>query len=148
MMIRKVELSELDNVIALGRLFFAESSVFTAPLNPASFKATWTQIYASGMGTIIGLYDGDTLCGGIGAMSVPDYLTGEMVANEFFLYVAKKYRGKGIRIIREYERWAKEKGCVKTRLVHLVDSMPDKLRSFYAKIGYREIETLHEKRLI
>jgi GNAT superfamily N-acetyltransferase len=66
-------------------------------------------------------------------------------STEIFWYVRKGYRGRyGIDLIEEYEQWAKQKGCKRIRMIHLVDLMPDKLKRFYERRGYKEIETVYE----
>ena len=144
MIIRNMDISEIDKLTEGAREFFSESEAFHGEFCPEIFKVTWEFIYESNQGVIIVLDDNGEIAGAIGGMAVPDCITGILSATEMFWYTRKQHRGQGLRLLSAYEAWAKERGCKKVRMVHLYDLMPDKLRKLYEKRGYREIETTYE----
>ena len=75
----------------------------------------------------------------------PDPNTGEMLATEFFWFVNPESRGSGLKLLKVFEKWAKEKGCKKVIMVHLSDSMPEKIRNIYLRFGYKVAETHYIK---
>ena len=50
--------------------------------------------------------------------------------------------------LQRLEQWAKEKGCAEIRMGHLSDLNPEKVRRFYQRMGYRQVETNYAKRLV
>ena len=146
-MIRTLEISELDKLSDGVKQFFLESDMFRGNFNIEYFKMFWTAIYKSNVGIIFVLVDGkDEILGAIGGVISPDCITGILVSSEMFWYVVREYRGRGgLSLINRYEQWASEMGCKKMRMVHLSDLMPKKLKLFYEKRGYSEIETVYEK---
>ncbi len=70
-----------------------------------------------------------------------------MIAVETFWFVAPEHRGIGIRLFNAFEKWAKDNQCSKTAMIHLTDSMPERLEQLYLKRGYRLIEKHYVKDL-
>jgi GNAT superfamily N-acetyltransferase len=84
--------------------------------------------------------EADEVTGCIGGVIYPDLYSGSLVATEFFWFVREQKRGPGIRLYKAFEDWAREQGCSQIRMVHLMDSMPDKLAKFYTHFGYEPSE--------
>ncbi len=144
MIIRRMDISEIDKLTDGAKEFFKESSTFKGEFCPEIFMSTWEFLYKTDQGIIFVLDNEGEIAGGIGGMAIPDCITGILSATEAFWYTRKEHRGQGLRLLTAYEAWAKERGCKKVRMVHLSDLMPDRLRRFYEKRGYREIETTYE----
>ena len=108
------------------------------------FKRTWKTFIDGGLGTIFVL---DDFHGALGAIAYPDPNNGEMLATEMFWLVLKEHRGKGLRLLQRFESWAKEKECSRVIMVHMTDSMPDRLKQVYEHRGYEEMETHYIKEL-
>jgi len=87
------------------------------------------------------------LKGAIGFIVAPDLHENRMVAIETFWFVAPQYRGIGRELMAAFEKRAKELGCNRTAMIHMVDSMPDILKAFYEKNGYRLVECHYVKDL-
>ena len=111
------------------------------------FKSVWSSLITSGMGVIFGIWSSGKLVGAIGGMCHPDIYGSDLVAEEFFWFVSESYRKDGIRLYRTFENWARERGAKTLQMVHLSDSMPDKLKKFYLRSGFAEIETRYAKSL-
>jgi GNAT superfamily N-acetyltransferase len=58
-----------------------------------------------------------------------------------------EYRGGGKELMFAFEKKAKELGCQRTAMIHMVDSMPDILENFYLKNGYKLIEKHYVKEI-
>lgn len=141
-MIRQATLEDLPHILHLGEQF-AKASKFIR-YDPQIALATWTTLLNSGMATIFILKDYQ---GMLGAMAYPDPNSGELTATEFFWWVDPVARGQGLQLLEAYEAWAEEKGCTRAIMVHLADSMPQRLQSLYRRRGYEEMETHFVKEL-
>lgn len=144
-MIGILQSHEIDKLIPLARAFIAESTE-DIPFNENHFKATWTQLLASKVGTVLKYEKDNEIVGVLGFMIYPDMLSGLTVATEAFWFVRKENRGAGLRLLEEFEYTAKNMGAKQIRMAHLKNLMPEKLRSIYLKRGYIEIETTYEKK--
>jgi GNAT superfamily N-acetyltransferase len=83
----------------------------------------------------------------LGALIFPDVNSSDLVATEMFWYSDKNARGCGLALFSAFERWAKENGAKHAIMVHLSNSMPEKLRRFYGKKGYCEVDTHYMKEI-
>uniref|UniRef100_A0A6H1ZL20 Putative acetyltransferase n=1 Tax=viral metagenome TaxID=1070528 RepID=A0A6H1ZL20_9ZZZZ len=135
-MISKAVKKDLKKLIGMATRF-AGSSKFTR-FNPEIFVQTWENLFDMGIGVI---FIFDDFKGMLGAIKYPDPNSGEMTATEMFWWVDPEYRGKGNRLLTEYEKWANENDCSRAIMVHLSDIMPEKLKAFYNRKGYIEMET-------
>lgn len=148
MMIRPVTPEELAGLEPLAEEFYA-SSAFLKKFDMARFVEFWVGFLENGLGAFFGLFDEGKPVGAIAGLVYPEPYSGDLVATEFFWYVGKQFRRGtgGVRLYREFERWAIEKGCTQIRMVHLMDSMPEEVARFYRKLGFKSIETHYAKDL-
>lgn len=83
--------------------------------------------------------------GAIGFIISNDLHSGEKIAIETFWFVPPEHAGIGGELFKVFEAEAKKAGCKKTAMIHLVDSYPERLKSFYEKNGYRLLESHYIK---
>ncbi len=133
--------------LAPGAQEFYASSKFLRTFDIDKFVTFWKNMIESGMGVIIAAWDEGEPIGAIGAMAFPDPYSGEIVVQEFFWFVRPNHRGAGLRLYYALEKWAIEKGARVIRMVHLMDSMPEKLSRVYGRLGFEMVETLYSKEL-
>lgn len=135
-----------DTIQFLGNRFVEEGKL-PGSFRPEFFRKTWGLIFKMGMGAIWKLEIDGKLAGGFGGMIHPDMNDGELVAQEAFWYVIKEHRGgmQGVRLKHAFEDWAAMKGAKRILMTHLKCSMPEKLKAFYERQGYREMETTYVK---
>jgi GNAT superfamily N-acetyltransferase len=147
---RQVGIGELESVAELAVEFYA-SSKFLRGFNREHFVTLWTSILSTESGVIFALFDGDIVAGAIAGTVYPEAYSNEKIAQEWFWFLRSAYRGKAlasVQLYKRFERWAKEKGCVEIRMGHLSDLMPEKVASFYRRLGYSQVETNYSKRLV
>ena len=84
--------------------------------------------------------DEGVIQGSIGFLISEDLHDGKKIAIETFWFVDPTYRGIGKQLFNKFEEVAKELGCKKLAMIHLADSYPDSLKSFYEKNGYKLLE--------
>lgn len=151
MELRPLAVEDLILCEPFGKAFMAEGHV-EGDFSLATFCEHWGAFLRADIGTIIGLWDGIELKGGIGGLITPDVNSGKPVASELFWYIAPDARGSGlaIRLLKEFQQWARSRGATRLRLVHLLqpDEQPDglgvKLAALYHRMGLKAIEVAYD----
>jgi GNAT superfamily N-acetyltransferase len=107
----------------------------------------WLQLIHSGVGEIFALKQNDKIIGAIGFIIYPSLEDGVSTCSEAFWYVDEKYRGKGLSLLLKLQKYAKSKGAKRLLMIHLENSMPDKLKKLYIRLGFKQIESIYMKEL-
>lgn len=100
-----------------------------------------------GIAHVLVIDDDGVIKGALGFIVAPDLHEDVTVAVETFWFVLPEYRGGGKELMFAFEKMAKELGCKRTAMIHMVDSMPDTLETFYQKNGYKLIEKHYTKEI-
>ena len=82
--------------------------------------------------------------GVIGAILFKHPFSGELVVSETFWWVDPEHRGAGIRLMREAERWAMERGA---RKMQMGEPAGSEMAKFYERAGYAPIEATYQREL-
>jgi len=147
--IRALTVKELPQCKVFGQQFMAEKAL-PGTFNLKHFTATWTTFLASGQGVIYGLWNSETLVGGLGGFLFPDLNTGEQTVIEAFWFVRNEDRGTTwpVRLVHAFRKWGKKRGAQRFRMVHLLmdgeDPSTVKFAGFYQKLGLRPIEVSYD----
>lgn len=106
----------------------------------------YVSMIKGGWGVVFALKnDAGEMVGGLGAIKAPDLHCGYMTAIETFWFTNPDSRGHGLLLLDAFEAWGKEFGCRRFAIVHLVDSMPERLSVLYKRRGYKLIESHYVK---
>ncbi len=143
-MIRRVTEKEIPLLYSLAESFCA-SSAFIDPFDRDYFTQVWTALITKEIGVIFLLEEQERVVGMLGGIKYPDLQNGTMTATECFWYVLPEKRGRGMSLLSAFEKWADSQGCKKKIMVHLMDSMPEKLKRVYEHKGYRAVEVHYVK---
>jgi GNAT superfamily N-acetyltransferase len=144
-MIRLATIEDLPRLEACAREFYA-SSKFLDRFDLARFVGAWELWITAGMGAVFLAEENGEVIGALGGMVYPEPYSGALIATEFFWFVRDGHRGgPGLRLYKAFEQWAREKGCAHIRMVHLMDSMPEKLTKVYARLGFEAAEVHYTK---
>ena len=144
-LIRQVVLSDLSNLGELARTFLASSQTLQIEdFDLGKFISTWSALITSGIGVIfiVGNFEG-----AIGGIVRQDIYGDKWVGEELFWFVKPESRGVGIALYQEFEQWCGLHGASSMQMVHINDLMPGKVRNFYLRSGFREVETRYAKSL-
>jgi GNAT superfamily N-acetyltransferase len=139
--IRRAEVFEdLVKLLPLASEFYA-SSKFLKRFDEQRFIALWTELI-NNAGVIFLLEQDRIVTGALGGALYPDAYSSDLVATEFFWFVTESARGGrgGIALYRSFEDWARDRGAAEIRMVHLLDSMPEKLERVYKHFGFQPVE--------
>ena len=148
-MIRQATIADLPKMETRAREFFAASK-YLGEFDIEGFTESWTVLFNIGGVIFVAEQDGQ-LVGAIGALIHPEMYGKKgqkrIIAEELFWFVGAEYRRTGVALYREFERWALAGGASELQMVHLLDSMPDKVARFYEHEGYAAAETRYIKRV-
>jgi GNAT superfamily N-acetyltransferase len=130
----------IDNVerIKWGVVEFAKS--IDVDCDPDQYIRQWNIFIQTGIGKLWCLDKDGIIIGGIGGIVVPDILTGKSMMVELFWYVTPEHRNRGILLFNTMEEYV-DIHSLKWAMIHMERSMPDKLKLFYTKRGFRLLET-------
>lgn len=91
--------------------------------------------------------DDGLINGALGGLIHRDLYGERLIVEEMFWFMRPDTRGGGVRVYRAFESWAKARGAVSIQMVHLLDSMPEKVERFYKAIGFKAAEVRYIKAL-
>lgn len=141
-------LKEMKESELLGPSFFNECGL-PGTFKHEAFLHNWTLFLEKNIGAMWALVKGDKILGVLGGILAPDMNNGDMMAVETFWYVLPEARGSldSIRLLMTFEIWAQNVGAKRIMMAHLLSSMPEKLKEYYEKRGYRALEINYVKEL-
>lgn len=144
-MIERLKIEDIESLGTIAKNFFA-STKFLNNFDMEVFKKSWSYFLENDIGVIFVSRnsEGEPI-GTIGGCKCPDVNTGALSAMEFFWFVNPECRGDGLKLLKRFEKWAKEEGCKSVTMVHLSDSMPEKVKHVYERFGYAAAETHYIK---
>lgn len=145
--IRQAEIADLPKLAAGAAEFYAASEFLTS-FDIGRFCETWSSLI-SGANGVIFLEEGDDglINGALGGIIHRDIYGEALIAEEGFWFMRPDMRGGGVKVYRAFENWAKARGAVSLQMVHLLDSMPEKVARFYRAVGFKAVETRYTKTL-
>jgi len=150
-MIKNINTTEqLSELIEILQNFYKIMQYNKVPItkeNKALWVNRWKNLLDSKNGEILGLFRDDKIIGAIGFVFFPSLEDGVLTCSEAFWYVDEEHRGKGLSLLLHLEKIAKSRGAERLLMIHLNNSMPDKLKSVYERLGFKCIETIYMKQL-
>lgn len=144
-MIRVAQDSDRLAILDMCRKFHTESGV-KLTFNQAVAISTIDQVIASNDALALVLDLDEAIRGIFAAAIVPNMFSIERCSHELMWWVDPSYRGRGaLKMLTEYEAWAKAKGCAAVNMVGLgADPATTRL---YERCGYIAQERHFLKRL-
>jgi GNAT superfamily N-acetyltransferase len=144
--IRPLAPCELARLEDCAREFYAASR-WLGTFEPERFRQIWTELLSTGAGVIFAALDHGAVIGAIGGIVHREIYGPRMIAEEFFWFVRPGARGAGVALYRRFEEWARAKGAHQLHMVHMCDSMPEKVARFYLRSGFEPAEIRYGKDL-
>lgn len=144
---KESELEELSEVL----LNFYAMMPYTKEKDTVKWRITWEskwkKLIDAGAGAILALKKSGKIIGGIGMMFFPALEDDVVTCGEAFWYVDEKERGGGLKLLLKAQKYAKEMGARRMTMIHLSNSMPNRLKGLYERLGFKEIETHYMKEI-
>jgi GNAT superfamily N-acetyltransferase len=141
---RPATLADVDAIVAMGARFLAQS-VYRGHLadNPAQVRALAQQLIDAPHGDVLVVDADGTLVGMLALLAYAHHLSGEWVAGEVAFWIDPAYRGLGLRLLRDAERWARAHGAAR---LELIAPTPD-VETLYTRLGYAPIERTYQREM-
>jgi GNAT superfamily N-acetyltransferase len=130
--------------------FGKDSEVFKSIGGDADYAVKfYTDMMSMGLAVEFVAEENGEIAGALAAIKGRENHSGSWFAVETFWFVNPAVRSKGVgtALLDAFEQWAKEEGCAYTAMIHMVDSQPEILKSFYEKKGYKLTELHYIKPL-
>jgi len=147
--VRALEVGDLSRLAALAPEFLEEFYGWRTSCNTEQLEAKWARLYASGVGIVFGLFEGDDLVGALGGFLYQDFYDGEWVAADLGWFVKKASRRglKPLLLLRLFEQWAKCKGAERITFTTILNpKAPGEIQDF-RRLGYAPRQVVFGKHL-
>lgn len=132
----------------IGPRFFEECKV------PGTFQFSiwynsWKNLLKANYGVMWKLEVSDNIVGALGGIVAPDLNDGELTGTEMFWYVLPEFKSTigTIRLLETFEKWARDIGCKRIHISHLLLPNSEKFDNFIEKRGFKMVEVLYVKTL-
>lgn len=146
MIVRPAEWGDLDRVVEMLRAFHAEAEKEAQA--PFSEEAVW--LTCRGMldseAAFLGLLEAaEGPVGVLGGLCHRLWYSTARAAQEVFWYVEPRHRGQGVRLLRAFEAWARERGVGHPAMIGLANERSEGMDRLYRRLGYEPVERLYRK---
>lgn len=141
MNIRQATLTDMPEIIRMGRLFWSQTPYNEIALCPDSLIETCAVMIDAGL-LLIADIDGVT-AGAVGAVASPLYANKSvLVAAELFWWVEPQFRNSGVGklMLKSIEDAARAAGVYRFTMAAFDDIEIDKASSIYQRFGYKPTE--------
>jgi GNAT superfamily N-acetyltransferase len=95
--------------------------------------------------TAIALWHNDKLVGLLTACVFPFFATGKLLAHQIFIYIIPGHRGAYIRLMRAFEKWAKNKGATRISASALLRENGLKQMKLLERMGYKPDDVYYSR---
>jgi len=146
--LKRIEANEVPDFLeACGPLLQSSgiSGAFCLPTATAAWKEALEREY----GFISADVEGLKIRGVIAGFANFDFERNCLVAVEAHWYVLPEHRGStiGIRLLRQFEKWAMLKGCKQIVCAYTPATAPNFMPEMYAKLGYTKEKVLRTREI-
>jgi GNAT superfamily N-acetyltransferase len=145
--IRTLKVSELA-MLADGATEFYAASRWLGRFDAERFRVIWTELLGTGAAVIFVALAANAITGALGGIVHQEIYGDRLIAEEFFWFARPEHRGAGVALYRAFEEWARVRGAAALQMVHLFDSMPEKVARFYLRTGFEPVEMRYQKDLL
>ena len=145
-MIRWATEGDIPVLVSMAKSFIEEHYSDTLTFNATHTREMLKRLIESPSGfLLVSDRDGIGVVGTIGVIVYDHPFTGQALCSEMFWWVEKPFRGKadGMRLLRHAEKWVKTN---RIPWMHMV-APNDRVKAFYKRLGYSELETHFHKAL-
>ena len=146
-MIRKASLSDIPRLVGMGKRFIAETEYHgKISENETALTETMTGLVSSEHSRVLVADDGQPF-GMIGVFVFSHPFSAQRIGCESFWWIEPEHRGthSGVRLLKEAERWAKQRGAERMIMVHPAGA--SRVGRIYELLGYDKLEEQYQKDL-
>lgn len=147
MIVRDIPEVEIESVLKFG-CSYSENQTVAGGLDAGYYVRKFKELYRKGVAHIFGMFsDAGKLAGALGFFVVPNLFNREIHAIQNFWYVAPEFRGRGLLLLKEYERQARKLGCTRMQMPHQLKRQPENFGKFFERYGFEAQEVSYYKTL-
>ena len=138
-MIRWATKEDVPSLLVMAEQFMGEYYAETLPFNAESMTTLLEGLIDNPSGFLLVSEQEGKAVGTIGVLVYDHPFTGQACSSELFWWVEPAARGSidSMRLLRHAEKWVKTN---RIPWMHMV-APNDRLKSFYKRLGYSELET-------
>lgn len=141
-MIRTATREDIPRIVEMGLRFHRESTYRNhLSSNPEQIGLLAEKVMTSGI-CLVSEQNG-VVCGMIGVVLFPHFISGELIAGEVAWWVEPEHRGSGLKLMREAERRAREAGATKMQMI----APNAHVAAVYERLSYEFVESAYQKTL-
>jgi len=147
-MIRKARNSDFYAILAIAKAMHADSQYAIHSFSDKVFRGTFD--YAMTNGFVMVAESDDAIVGAGMAMYSPYMFSEDLIANDMGFYVLPAFRkgSVGVKLIKEYIKWAKELGCYEVQIggsYGFNSNEDENLKKLLSAIGFSPAGEFHKK---
>lgn len=148
-MIRELQEKDIEAMVAIGAEMHQEGAFSGLDYNPHRMEAVFTRCLTDRDHLCLVVKKDGMIIGGIYAVLSVYFFNYDIIAEERALYVLKEHRGgiAGLKLVRAFEKWAKERGAKEIVTGSSVGIKTEKVRQFYEALGYSTRGYIFKKRI-
>jgi GNAT superfamily N-acetyltransferase len=149
MTLRYGTLEDIPALTALGEGFFAGLGYPDDDLDRDGIPQVLHDLVISPAGFVLVAEVGGAIVGAMLGLAHVPVFGRRLQASELGWFVAPDHRGSrdAVRMIAEFEAWARQRECVRVVLSRLMNMRPDAVGRLYERLGYAERESSFAKAL-
>ncbi len=138
-MIRWATKEDVPALLVMAEQFMEEYYSETLPFNAESMTTLLEGLIENPSGFLLVSEHQEKVVGTIGVLAYDHPFTGQACSSELFWWMEPEARGNidSMRLLRHAEKWVKTN---RIPWMHMV-APNDRLKSFYKRLGYSELET-------
>lgn len=147
MTLRYGSLDDIPSLMALGEGFFSALGYPDDDLDRDGIPRVLHDLVISPAGFVLVADVGGGIVGAMLGLAHKPVFGRRMQASELGWFMAPNYRGSrdAVRMIAEFEAWARQRECVRVVLSRLMSMRPDAVGRLYERLGYAERESSYAK---
>ena len=138
MRFREATLDDVPALVAMGERFRSSSTYQVhIPSNMAQLVETFSLLITHETGVIFVAELDRKLVGMIVMLIQPHFFSGDLLAQELVWWMDEAHRGKGLKLLKIAETWARARGAVRMQ----VSAPTADVERVYMRVGYTRVES-------
>jgi GNAT superfamily N-acetyltransferase len=147
----QISIEHVVDAVLIGKELHEESEYRDIPFDPVRAVSIASQVNVPGSQLIgaVAVDDTDGVIGYIFGKIEPYYFSDELAVYDLGLFIRKHKRGTyaAVRLVKEFERLAKQRGCKRVYLGIATGINPERTGELYERLGYATVGTNTVKRI-